>query len=86
MEWIVVGVIVVVLFFGGAKKIPQLASSLGRVRGEFERGKMEVEKEIREVRETPAVKESCSNCGKEMAGGESFCPGCGTAPAKAPAA
>ena len=46
MEWIIVLLVVVLLFFGGAKKIPEFAQSIGRARGEFERGKLEVEKEI----------------------------------------
>lgn len=46
MEWIVVIVAVVLLLFG-AKKIPDFARSLGRATGEFRRGKLLVEKEMR---------------------------------------
>lgn len=49
-EWIILIVIVVVLLFG-AKKIPELARSVGRARGEFEKGKVETEEEIRKGRE-----------------------------------
>ncbi len=45
MEWIIIVVIVVVLLFG-AKKLPELARSIGRARGEFERGKMDIDQEI----------------------------------------
>ncbi|GIU96554.1 MAG: hypothetical protein KatS3mg013_0357 [Actinomycetota bacterium] len=36
-EWIVVGVIAVAVLFG-AKKIPEIARSVGRAQGEFKRG------------------------------------------------
>jgi sec-independent protein translocase protein TatA len=45
MEWIVV-IIAAVLFLFGAKKIPQLARSFGRVSGEFKRGKRMVQMEL----------------------------------------
>ncbi len=49
-EWIILIIVVVVLLFG-AKKIPELARSVGRARGEFEKGKVEAEDEIRKNRE-----------------------------------
>ncbi len=48
MEWIIVIVVIVLLLFG-AKKIPELARSIGRARAEFTRGQAMVEKEIREA-------------------------------------
>jgi len=48
MEWIIVIIVVVLLLFG-AKKIPELARSMGRARAEFSRGQSMVEKEIREA-------------------------------------
>ena len=48
MEWIVV-IIAIILFLFGAKKIPELARSLGRVSGEFNRGKRMVEKEVHQA-------------------------------------
>jgi sec-independent protein translocase protein TatA len=41
-EWLWIVVIVVVFLFG-AKKVPELARAVGRARGEFERGKKELE-------------------------------------------
>lgn len=38
-----------ILFFGG-KKISELGRALGRFAGEFKKGKMEVEKEIEEMK------------------------------------
>lgn len=49
-EWIIVVVIAVVLIFG-AKKIPELAKTFGKARGEFEKGKIEGEKELRDYKE-----------------------------------
>jgi sec-independent protein translocase protein TatA len=49
-EWIILIIVVVVLLFG-SKKIPELARSVGRARGEFEKGKVETEDEIRKDRE-----------------------------------
>jgi sec-independent protein translocase protein TatA len=48
MEWIIVIIVIVLLLFG-AKKIPELARSMGRARAEFSRGQSMVEKEIREA-------------------------------------
>lgn len=44
-EWAIVLLLVVLLF--GATKIPQLARSLGRAKGEFERGAREGAEEAR---------------------------------------
>jgi sec-independent protein translocase protein TatA len=48
MEWIIVIIVIVLLLFG-AKKIPELARSMGKARAEFSRGQAMVEKEIREA-------------------------------------
>ena len=49
-EWVWIVVIVGVLLFG-AKKIPELARTLGKSRGEFEKGKMEGDKELNDLKE-----------------------------------
>ena len=49
-EWVWILVIVGVLLFG-AKKIPQLARTLGKSRGEFEKGKIEGDKELKDLKE-----------------------------------
>ena len=48
-EWILV-VLVVFLFFG-AKKLPELARSLGKSLNEFKRGKEESAAEVRKLQE-----------------------------------
>jgi sec-independent protein translocase protein TatA len=50
-EWIILIVIIVILLFG-AKKLPELAKSIGRATGEFQKGKTEVEKELKAAEET----------------------------------
>ncbi len=50
LEWIWVVVIIGVLIFG-AKKIPELAKTLGRAKGDFEKGKIEAEKDLKEFKE-----------------------------------
>ncbi|MCL4328762.1 MAG: twin-arginine translocase TatA/TatE family subunit [Candidatus Thermoplasmatota archaeon] len=53
-DWIIIIVLVLVLF-GGAKKIPELARSLGRAHGEYTRGKMELERELKNSYEAQPV-------------------------------
>lgn len=45
MEWVIIAAIIIALFFG-VKKIPELARSIGRASGEFEKAKIEMRKEI----------------------------------------
>ena len=46
--WIIIIVVALVLF-GGAKKIPDFARSLGRATGEFKRGQVELETELKKA-------------------------------------
>ncbi len=48
-EILIIVLVLVVVFFGG-KKIAGLAKSAGRLGGEFKKGKLEVEKEIEEMK------------------------------------
>lgn len=80
------GLVVVLLFFGGAKKIPEFAQNLGRARGEYDRGKLEIEKQMAAERAksasglTPAGGGwTCSKCGAPAGADAAFCPKCGTA-------
>lgn len=53
-DWLIIAVVVAILFYGSSK-IPQLAHSLGRSLGEFKRGRLEVERELKaEQAQTPA--------------------------------
>jgi len=59
-EIIVLVVVIGVLIFG-AKKIPELAKTFGKAKGEFEKGKIEADKDLKEFKEeiegTPKDKE-----------------------------
>ena len=57
LEWIILLIALVVIFAFGGKKLPELARSLGRAKGEFERGKMEIERELRDERSKDLKKE-----------------------------
>jgi sec-independent protein translocase protein TatA len=42
------------VFIFGAKKIPELARTLGKAKGEFEKGKIEAEKELNDLKNKEA--------------------------------
>jgi len=48
-EIIVLVVVIGVLIFG-AKKIPELAKTFGKAKGEFEKGKIEADKELKDFK------------------------------------
>jgi len=48
-EIIIIVILGVVLIFG-AKKIPELAKTFGKAKGEFEKGKLEGEKELKDYK------------------------------------
>lgn len=52
-EWIFIIIIAVVLIFG-AKKIPELAKTFGKAKGEYEKGKIEGEKELKDFKDKEA--------------------------------
>ena len=52
---IIAAVIIGVLIFG-AKKIPELARTFGKVRGEYEKGRIESEKELKEFKDKEELK------------------------------
>lgn len=56
-EIIIIVLVVAVLFFGG-NKIVDFARSLGRVTGEFKKGKQEVENELKEISQSEASESS----------------------------
>ena len=60
---LVICVVVAFVLFGGAKKIPELAKSLGRAKNEFKKGLAEGEKEADEA----DSKEKAKDNAKELA-------------------
>jgi len=53
LEWIIVGVIVLVLFLWGPEKLPKFARSIGQAKKEFEKASKTIEEEI--SRTTPTM-------------------------------
>ena len=49
-EWLWIIVVVAILIFG-AKKIPELAKTLGKAKGDYEKGRIESEKDLKEFKE-----------------------------------
>lgn len=56
-DWLIIAVVAGILFYGSTK-IPQLARSLGRSVGEFKRGRLEVERELKAEQAAPPVTSS----------------------------
>lgn len=54
IEWIILLVIVAGVLLWGPSKLPEFARGVGRALGEFQRGRMEIEREIRtQLSDTP---------------------------------
>ena len=49
-EIVIIVIVIGVLIFG-AKKIPELAKTFGKAKGEFEKGKIEADKDLKEFKE-----------------------------------
>ena len=49
-EWIFV-IIIAVVFIFGAKKIPELAKTFGKSKGEYKKGEIEADKELKDIKE-----------------------------------
>lgn len=48
LEWLWIILFILVLLVG-SKKLPELARAMGRALGEFQKGRIEIEKELREA-------------------------------------
>lgn len=59
-EWIIIIVVIVLLFFG-VKKIPQLAGSFGKASAEFQKSKMEANRDLERLKD----QEDVSNVDRE---------------------
>ncbi|HEV2193681.1 MAG TPA: twin-arginine translocase TatA/TatE family subunit [Nitrosopumilaceae archaeon] len=55
-EQILIVVIVIVALIFGAKKIPELARTFGKAKGEFEKGRLESEKELKDFKDKEDLK------------------------------
>ncbi len=55
-ETIIIVVIIAGALIFGAKKIPELARTFGKAKGEFEKGKLEAEKELKDFKDKEDLK------------------------------
>ena len=58
LQWIVIGVIVIVIFLWGPQKIPELARGLGRAKGEFDKASKEFQNSATAASSSPPVPKS----------------------------
>lgn len=63
-EIIIIIMVVAVVFFG-VKEIPELARKLGRFKGEFKKGKAEIERELKEAEDEALGEKERSNFEKK---------------------
>lgn len=63
-EIIIIIMVIAVVFFG-VKEIPKLVRTLGRAKGEFKKGKMEIEKELKEAEDKALEEKEPSNFEKK---------------------
>jgi len=52
VEWLWI-LLFILLLLVGSKKLPELAKAIGRATGEFQKGRAEIEREIREAAQKP---------------------------------
>ncbi len=55
-ENIIIAVVIIAALIFGAKEIPKLARSFGKARGEYEKGRIESEKELKEFKDKEELK------------------------------
>jgi len=55
-EQILIVVIVIAAIIFGAKKIPEIARTFGKAKGEFEKGRLESEKELKDFKDKEDLK------------------------------
>jgi len=57
-EWIIIGVVAIVIILWGPSKIPELAKALGKAKGEFDKASKEFEESAKFVTEPTAPRTS----------------------------
>ncbi len=54
-EWIIIGIVVVVIILWGPSKIPEFAKALGRAKGEFDNASKEFQNAAQTTANTPSA-------------------------------
>lgn len=55
-ENIIIAIVIIGVLIFGAKKIPELARTFGKAKGEFEKGRIESEKELKDFKDKEDLK------------------------------
>jgi sec-independent protein translocase protein TatA len=55
-ENVIIAVVIIGVLIFGAKKIPELARTFGKAKGEFEKGRIESEKELKDFKDKEELK------------------------------
>ncbi|HJT10687.1 MAG TPA: twin-arginine translocase TatA/TatE family subunit [Candidatus Nitrosotalea sp.] len=55
-ENVIIAVVIIGVLIFGAKKIPELARTFGKAKGEYEKGRIEAEKELKEFKDKEELK------------------------------
>ncbi|MDE1728120.1 Sec-independent protein translocase subunit TatA/TatB [Candidatus Nitrosotalea okcheonensis] len=55
-ENVIIAVVIIGVLIFGAKKIPELAKTFGKAKGEFEKGRLESEKELKDFKDKEDLK------------------------------
>ncbi len=55
-ENVIIAVVIIGVLIFGAKKIPELAKTFGKAKGEFEKGRIESEKELKDFKDKEDLK------------------------------
>ncbi|MDE1829005.1 MAG: twin-arginine translocase TatA/TatE family subunit [Thaumarchaeota archaeon] len=55
-ENVIIAVVIIGVLIFGAKKIPELARTFGKAKGEYEKGRIESEKELKEFKDKEDLK------------------------------
>ena len=63
-EILIIVMVIAVVFFG-VKEIPKLARTMGKVKGEFKKGKRDIEKELRDAENEALEEKEPSNFEKK---------------------
>ena len=63
-EILIIIMVIAVVFFG-VKEIPKLARTMGKAKGEFKKGKIEIEKELKDAENEVLEEKESSNFEKK---------------------